>query len=63
MPDPKEDSIFIRVSKKEKAAFGRGAASDERPLSDWLRALARKRLRELGLLPAKKTPEKKEDHG
>jgi hypothetical protein len=61
MANRKADSIFIRVSEEEKAAYVEGAAADERPLSDWLRSLARKRLKELQLPVAKGKTEKGEE--
>lgn len=58
VPSAREASIFIRVSEEEKAALTEGAAADDRPLSDWLRSLGKKRLKELDLPLAKKVDPK-----
>jgi 4-alpha-glucanotransferase len=57
----KDEGVFIRLSAVEKEAIQTAANHDERTLADWLRRLARHKLRELGLLsePEKK-PKKKE---
>ena len=58
VPSAREESIFIRVSVEEKAALMDGAATDDRPLSDWLRSLGKKRLKELDLPLTKKVDAK-----
>ncbi|MFL6353365.1 MAG: hypothetical protein ACJ74Z_16155 [Bryobacteraceae bacterium] len=58
MPDKKRKAVglFIRLSDEEKDALQTAADQDERPLADWVRLVARQKLRERGLFPG---PEKK----
>jgi hypothetical protein len=51
MAEEKNASLFIRMSKKQKALLVKGAALDERRPTDWVMALVRQRLRKLGVLP------------
>jgi excinuclease UvrABC nuclease subunit len=52
-------TICIRLSLKEKAIYEETARSFDRKVSDWLRALARAKLRELGISLDQEEPEKK----
>jgi hypothetical protein len=61
MAELKKEAILLMAGAKEKQLFKKGAERDERGLSDWIRWLARRRLRELGLLtdPDVEKPKKK----
>lgn len=41
-----DNSIYFRVSSKDKEAFKRAAANDELSLSKWLKDLAYQRIKE-----------------
>jgi len=57
-PKTKDDQLMIRISSEEKKALKSAANIEDRTASDWVRALVRSRLRELGFLPEKKPPKR-----
>jgi hypothetical protein len=52
-------TICIRLSLKEKEIYEETARSSDRKVSDWLRALARAKIRELGVPLDQEEQEKK----
>jgi hypothetical protein len=58
MPEEKNASLFIRMTKKQKSLLVKGAAADERRPTDWVMALVRQRLRKLGILPPRQSKKK-----
>jgi len=52
MIELRKTQVMVMLTQTEKALLQRGAGLDERRLSDWMRTLGLKRLRELGLLDA-----------
>jgi hypothetical protein len=59
MTETKGEVIVIKVSKTDKAAFQRAADAQDLGISAWLRALARRNVRKLNLLPKRKIADRR----